>query len=80
MIRWCCVISVMSCWLFDVHVCFMFQSILCLSYLLASLERPTWSNEYTLHVFRSLMPFVTSSKAKVCSEQLSSVISVLMHS
>jgi len=43
----------------------MFQLILCLSYLLASLERPTWNDEYTLHVFRSLLPFIASPKAKV---------------
>jgi len=46
------------------------QLILCLSYLLAALERSSWNNEYTLHVFRSLLPFIASPKAKACHSHI----------
>jgi len=61
----------------DISVFVMFQLILCLSYLLAALERPSWNNEYTLHVFRSLLPFIASPKAKVCKLYVKACLQLL---
>lgn len=70
-LRGFCVLDAL-CWyvrdsdVWKLKVCVVWQLILCLSYLLAALERSSWSNEYTLHVFRSLLPFIASPKAKAC--------------
>jgi len=56
----------------------LFQLLLCLSYLLASLERSAWNNEYTLHVFRSLLPFIASPKAKVGQCSWCTVLFILL--